>query len=108
MQADLGAILLARGSRYEAEALLDDEYRVEVVSSPGEGAYETPTRAWARATAGQSTQNGWDAWNIEFEGEMTPLRTLRNRVAEMDRQADVQSAPRDGQASKKPGQEGSG
>jgi hypothetical protein len=79
-----GAILHARGTKYEAEAFLDEEFRVEVVSTPGEGAYETPTRAWARATAGRSTQNGWDAWSIEYDGDMTPLRTLRNRVIALD------------------------
>jgi hypothetical protein len=80
LRIEPGAILLARGTKYEAEAFLDEEYRIEVISSPGEGAYETPTRAWARATASQSTENGWDTWNIEFEGAMTPLRALRNRV----------------------------
>jgi hypothetical protein len=91
-----GAVLLARGTKYEAEALLDDQYRVEVVSSPGEGAYETPTRAWSRATAGRSLQNGWDTWSIEFKGEMTPLRSLRNLVAEMDIGMDVQAGPSEG------------
>ncbi len=71
-------------------------------------AYETPTRAWARATADQSTKNGWDAWNIEFEGEMTPLRTLRNLVAEMDRHADMQLARSDEPALRQPGQQGRG
>lgn len=79
-----GAILVARGKKYTAEAILDDDYRIEVVSSPGQGAYETPTRAWLRATAGQSSVNGWDAWSIEFEGRMTPLRDLRDRVSELN------------------------
>jgi hypothetical protein len=78
-----GVVLLGHGGTHEAEAILDDEYRIEVVSSPGEGVYESPTRAWARVTAGQSPRNGWDAWKIEFDGDVISLRTLRNRVAEM-------------------------
>ena len=84
MAIEPGAVILARGTRYPAEAILDEEYRLEVVSEVGKGAYETPTRAWQRATAGRSTQNGWDSWSIEHHGQFVPLRVLRTQVIEMD------------------------
>ena len=62
------------------EAILDEEYRIDI----GESAYETPTRAWQRATTSRSSTNGWDAWQIELDGAMQSLRDLRDRVAEMD------------------------